>query len=164
MEYCYFQSPIGQLLLVAEQQKLCRIGFLEGKLSYTPKESWTYNEQHLQIAINQLKEYFAGRRREFTVPLTLHGTDFKKAVLEQVAKVPYGHTSSYSDIAKSIKRPLACRAVGTANATNPLPIIIPCHRIIGKNGDLTGFGGGMAVKRFLLGLEQQATSNQVAAP
>lgn len=154
MEYCYFQSPVGQLLLVAEQQKLCRIGFAEGKLCYTPEKNWAYSEQHLQIAINQLKEYFSGKRREFTVPFILHGTDFKKTVLGQVAKVRYGYTSSYSDIAKIIQRPLSCRAVGTANATNPLPIIIPCHRIIGKNGELTGFGGGIAVKRFLLDLEQ----------
>lgn len=155
MEYCYFQSPIGQLLLVAEHQLLCRIGFANGKLSYAPEKAWIHDEKPFKMVITQLHEYFTGQRQQFSIPFTLHGTDFKKTVLEQVRKVRYAHTSSYSNIAQHINRPLSSRAVGAANATNPLPIIIPCHRIIGKNGALTGFGGGIEMKSFLLDLEQR---------
>ncbi len=99
------------------------------------------------------KEYFAGKRKVFDVPHNIQATPFQQRVLHAVAQVPYGTTSSYSTIAAQINRPQAMRAVGMANARNPVPIIVPCHRIIGKNGSLTGFGGGLEIKRWLINLE-----------
>jgi methylated-DNA-[protein]-cysteine S-methyltransferase len=101
----------------------------------------------------QLVDYFAGRRREFDVPLAPAGTDFQRAAWKALAKVPYGNTLSYAELARRMERPSAVRAVGAANGANPIPIILPCHRIVGADGTLTGYGGGLEVKRRLLSLE-----------
>ncbi len=103
--------------------------------------------------IQQLAEYFAGERKQFDVPLALRGTPFQLEVWRALQRIPYGETRTYADIARAIGRPTATRAVGGANGANPIPIIIPCHRVIGSNGGLTGFGGGIDVKRRLLDLE-----------
>jgi methylated-DNA-[protein]-cysteine S-methyltransferase len=103
--------------------------------------------------IQQLAEYFAGTRKQFDLPLALRGTPFQIEVWNTLRRIPYGETRSYEDVARTIGRPTATRAVGAANGANPIPIIVPCHRVIGKNGGLTGFGGGIAVKRRLLDLE-----------
>lgn len=108
--------------------------------------------QHDQTA-DQLREYLAGERREFTIPLHRTGTPFQRAVLDAVAAVPYGARASYRDIAQAVGNPAACRAVGAANGANPLPLIIPCHRIVGASARLTGYGGGLDAKRWLLSLE-----------
>lgn len=112
-----------------------------------------YDETSFQAVTDQLNEYFAGRRQTFNVKLAPQGTDFQQQVWLQLSKIPYGQAVSYSHIAEQIGNPKANRAVGLANGKNPLPIIVPCHRVIGKDGSLTGFGGGLDVKRFLLNLE-----------
>jgi len=154
MQYCYFDSPVGRLLLAgSEQGRLTLLGFPKGSLSYEPQKHWIYDMQPFIGWIIQLNEYFHGKRRSFDLPYEIIGTEFQKRVLDCVAKVPYAATSTYSAIAQQIQHPKAVRAVGMANARNRLPIIIPCHRIIGKNGKMTGFGGGIDVKQFLLQLE-----------
>lgn len=112
-----------------------------------------YSEAYLQPYNEQLYEYFRGERQEFALPLDMRGTTFQLAVWEALRSIPYGQVCSYSDIAKSIGRPLAVRAVGMANGANPLPIVVPCHRVIGKNGALTGYGGGLPLKERLLAVE-----------
>ena len=153
MQYCYVDSPIGKLLLAGKNQNLELLGFSQGSLQYTPEPDWHYNEQAFQAWKLQLCEYFAKKRQSFDLPYKIQGTAFQQQVLQAVAKVPYGKTTSYADIAEKIQNPKAVRAVGMANSRNKLPIIIPCHRIINKNGALCGFGGGIEIKRFLLNLE-----------
>jgi methylated-DNA-[protein]-cysteine S-methyltransferase len=104
-------------------------------------------------ARRQLAEYFAGDRRAFTLPLAPRGTEFERLVWQALVAIPYGETRSYAEVAAAIGRPAACRAVGRANGSNPIAIVIPCHRVIGSDGSLTGFGGGLPLKRFLLDLE-----------
>ncbi len=108
--------------------------------------------------IRQLEEYFAGTRKQFDIPLALRGTPFQLEVWHALQQIPYGETRTYAGIAHAIGRPTATRAVGAANGANPIPIIVPCHRVIGSNGSLTGFGGGIDVKRRLLDLEAGVTS------
>jgi methylated-DNA-[protein]-cysteine S-methyltransferase len=118
----------------------------------------------------QLAEYFAGERRVFDLPLDPRGTDFERRVWQEVAAIPYGETRSYAQVARAAGRPAACRAVGRANGSNPIPLVIPCHRVIGSDGSLTGYGGGLPLKRFLLALEggrpfaEPASSSQLGLP
>ncbi len=114
---------------------------------------WIYSEKPFADAREQLSAYFAGERKSFDLNLKPGGTEFQMQVLEELQKIPYGTTLSYGDIAKRIGRPKAVRAVGAANGRNPIPIIIPCHRVIGSSGDMTGFGGGIPTKEALLRLE-----------
>lgn len=153
MNYCYMNTPIGKLLLGAADTELSLIAFPQGKMQRKPGKDWNYNEAIFSTPIQQLTEYFQGKRKIFTIKYVLQVTDFQQQVLQHVANVPYGSTKSYSDIAAQLNNPQAVRAVGSANGRNPLPILIPCHRIIGKNGTLTGFGGGLETKRYLLDLE-----------
>ena len=118
-----------------------------------PEPDWIFNEKELAEACRQLSEYFAGQRKRFELKLNPSGTEFQRQVLDELVKIPYGTTVSYSDIARRIGRPRAVRAVGAANGRNPIPVIIPCHRVIGAHGDLTGFGGGLPTKEALLRLE-----------
>lgn len=152
-QYCHYDSPIGQILLAGTQDQLLLLGLPQGKLKRVVNEKWRYNEQPFKACIQQLTEYFAGKRKNFDLNYRISGTEFQQRVLRYVAKIPYGTTVAYSAIAAQIKQPNAVRAVGGANANNPLPIIIPCHRVIGKNGTLTGFGGGLSTKEQLLRLE-----------
>lgn len=153
MNYRYISSPIGSLLLAEEQGALCIIGFPSGKGSVEPAADWSLDEHCCQQAAAQLAEYFAGDRSEFELTLAPTGTEFQLKVLDALLEIPFGETRSYADIATQIGRPKAVRAVGTANGRNPLPIVIPCHRVIGTNGSLTGFGGGLETKAYLLKLE-----------
>lgn len=153
MYYCYHATPIGDLLLAGSDEALAVIGFPEGPMRRDPDPDWIFSEKPFANVRRQLDEYFAGERREFELPLAPEGTEFQLAVLDELQRIPYGTTSSYADIAARIGRPKAVRAVGAANGRNPLPIVIPCHRVIGKSGDLTGFGGGLATKEALLRLE-----------
>jgi methylated-DNA-[protein]-cysteine S-methyltransferase len=155
MYYCYFESPIGELLLAGDDNALTMIGFPEGTMRRDPKGDWIYDERPFAEAIRQLAEYFEGTRHEFDLPLRLNGTEFQLLVLAELRRIPYGVTTSYGEIAKRIGRPKAVRAVGAANGRNPIPIIVPCHRVIGSGGDLTGFGGGLATKKALLRLEAE---------
>jgi len=155
MYYCYFDTPIGELLLAGKADSLSMIGFPKGAMRRDPEDDWIYNEAPFEIVRSQLAEYFAGERKDFDLPLSLSGTDFQVAVLEALRQIPYGETTSYGAVAKQIGRPKAVRAVGAANGRNPVPIIVPCHRVIGSSGDLTGFGGGLDTKAALLRLEAE---------
>ncbi len=155
MYYCFIESRIGELLLAGDGKALAMIGFPEGSMRRDPEPEWIYNEAIFEVVRKQLGEYFAGTRKTFDVPLALSGTEFQVSVLKALQDIPYGETTSYGAIANSVGRPKAVRAVGAANGRNPIPIIVPCHRVIGKSGDLTGFGGGLATKEALLRLEAE---------
>ena len=150
------KSPVGKLTLVANEQSLIAILWENekaGRVKLSPTEE-TKTHPVLMETENQLKEYFKGERTHFTLPLEFLGTDFQKKVWKNLQKIPYGKTYSYSDLAKKIGSPQSSRAVGAANGKNPLSIVCPCHRVIGKSGKLVGFAGGLQNKIFLLGLEQ----------
>jgi len=149
------QTPIGKIRLRASDTGLLAIDHVNQQSSLDPASENTPNHPILQQAITELDEYFAGNRQTFQTPLAPEGTTFQLSVWEALKAIPYGETASYSDIAESIKKPKAVRAVGAANGRNPLSIFIPCHRIIGKNGTLTGYAGGLETKKILLNLEQQ---------
>ncbi len=155
MYYCYLATPIGDLLLAGDEEALTLVGFPQGSMRRDPEPDWIYNEKPFAEARRQLNEYFAGERKTFELPLKLTGTEFQVQVLEELQRIPYGETKSYRDIAESIGRPKAVRAVGAANGRNPIPIIVPCHRVIGSHGELTGFGGGLDTKEALLRLEAE---------
>lgn len=155
MYYCYLTTPIGELLLAGSEAGLSVIGFPEGKMRRDPDPDWIFSEQPFAEARRQLTEYFAGKRQSFDLNLQPTGTEFQLDVLRELQKIPYGTTASYADIARRIGRPKAVRAVGAANGRNPLPVIIPCHRVIGSGGQLTGFGGGLPTKEALLRLEME---------
>ena len=159
MYYCYMESPIGELLLAGESDALAMIGFPKGAMRRDPGPDWIYNEKPFAEARRQLDEYFSGERRDFDLPLRLEGSEFQVSVLNALQKIPYGETVSYGEIAKRIGRPKAVRAVGAANGRNPIPIVVPCHRVIGSTGDLTGFGGGLDTKEALLRLEAEQTQD-----
>lgn len=153
MYYCYLDTPIGDLLLAGDEEALCLIGFPEGAMRREPEAEWIFSEKPFADALEQLSSYFAGERKTFDLTLNPGGTEFQLRVLEELQKIPYGTTRSYGDVAKRIGRPKAVRAVGAANGRNPIPIIIPCHRVIGSSGAMTGFGGGIPTKEALLRLE-----------
>ena len=153
MLYRYIESPIGKLLLAGDDAGLKFIGFPEGKGQVTPDSKWQLESDCFTDAESQLAEYFEGKRAIFELQLAPTGTDFQLEVLTALQTIPSGETRSYRDIAQQIGRPEAVRAVGAANGRNPLPIVIPCHRVIGADGSLTGFGGGLETKLFLLELE-----------
>lgn len=155
MYYCYFDTPIGELLLAGEANALSMIGFPKGVMRRDPEPDWIYNEEPFADVREQLAEYFSGERKHFDLRLTIAGTEFQLSVLEALQEIPYGETRSYGAIAKQIGRPKAVRAVGAANGRNPIPIVVPCHRVIGHTGDLTGFGGGLDTKEALLRLEAE---------
>ena len=155
MYYCYLDTPIGELLLAGEDDALTMIGFPKGTMRRDPEGDWIFNEKPLAKARRQLEEYFAGSRKNFDLPVKLNGTEFQVSVLKALQDIPYGETVSYGEIAKRIGRPKAVRAVGAANGRNPIPIVVPCHRVIGSSGDLTGFGGGLDTKEALLRLESE---------
>ncbi|MCB1691976.1 MAG: methylated-DNA--[protein]-cysteine S-methyltransferase [Pseudomonadales bacterium] len=154
MKYRHLATPIGDLLVAGDDDGLRIIGFPQGKGRIEPEADWVRDDNAFDDVETQLGEYFAGKRKHFELKLAPSGTDFQLAVLDALQQIPYGETCSYSDIATRIGKPKAVRAVGAANGRNPLPIVIPCHRVIGANGSLTGFGGGIDTKRFLLELEQ----------
>lgn len=155
MQYRKMKSPIGQLLLAGNDDVLEVIGFPEGKGVVEIQADWQERRSAFAEAVAQLKEYFAGQRKTFDLKLKPNGTEFQLAVLDALIDIPYGQTASYQDIANAVGRPKAVRAVGAANGRNPLPIVIPCHRVIGSDGSLTGFGGGLPAKQYLLALESE---------
>lgn len=153
--YQYMKSPVGKLLVAGNNKGLHLISFPKGKKRYFPEAHWVENPKPLQMVLRQLEAYFAGKLKAFSLDICLNVTPFQEKVLTTLRRVPYGETISYGELAKNIGNPKASRAVGQANARNPIPIVIPCHRVIGNNGELTGFGGGVSVKQSLLDLEQQ---------
>lgn len=123
--------------------------------TYEPsRDGWEVDDNAFPDAVEQLAEYFAGERTEFDLPLEMEGTAFQRTVWSALREIPYGETCSYGEIARNIGSPAAFRAVGLANGHNPISIIVPCHRVIGANGSLTGYGGGLERKRLLLDLEK----------
>jgi methylated-DNA-[protein]-cysteine S-methyltransferase len=152
-QYCYYQSPIGKLLLIGIDGVLEELHFPNSPGQKQIAEDWQYDEVSFQKTIQQLIEYFAGNRQEFDLKIAPKGTAFQERVWQELRKIPFGQTASYGEIAERIGNRKASRAIGMANGKNPIPIIVPCHRVIGKDGSLTGFGGGLDLKKQLLKLE-----------
>ena len=156
-------SPIGRLLIASREETICEILFPR-QISATQEPGRASPKQGvIQAAVEQIEAYFDGRLRTFDLPLAPRGTDFQRRVWNELQTIEYGETTSYGEIAKRIGSPRAARAVGAANGRNPIPLVIPCHRVIGADGSLTGFGGGLRIKRALLALEQMHTSSVVGA-
>jgi len=152
--YTYLETPIGTLLLAGcRDHGLRYVSFQRGKGAKVPESQWQRSDAPFRDAIRQLKEYFRGKRVAFDLKLNPKGTPFQLEVWRALARIPYGTTRSYAQIARRVGRPRAMRAVGLANGRNPLPIIVPCHRVIGSGGQLVGYGGGLPIKQALLQLE-----------
>jgi methylated-DNA-[protein]-cysteine S-methyltransferase len=149
-------SPIGRLLLAGTAQALARVQFQAGPRPLRPPREWSHDVAPFAPVLGQLKEYFAGTRRAFQLPLAPQGSTFQRAVWRALLAIPYGETVSYGELARRLGLANGARAVGLANGANPLPILVPCHRVIGADGSLTGFGGGLPIKRALLSLEGAA--------
>lgn len=157
--YTYANSPLGELLLVSDGENLCGLYMdkSEGK-PHTIDVSTMCRKDTLPVFVEtekQLNQYFSKQRRSFQLPIKMSGTEFQKSVWQQLTFIEYGSTASYGDVARQIRNPSACRAVGLANGHNPISIVVPCHRVVGANGSLTGYGGGLRRKQFLLDLESQ---------
>ncbi|MCH5265858.1 MAG: methylated-DNA--[protein]-cysteine S-methyltransferase [Lachnospiraceae bacterium] len=157
-----YASPLGTLEIEAEEglpegssPGICALRFLPEEHRTMREPPFPTGQNLLRQACQELEEYFAGKRKVFSVPLSVHGTEFQERVWKELQKIPYGTTCSYGQLAAAIGKPKACRAVGMANNRNPLPIFIPCHRVIGSNGKLVGYGGGLDIKEKLLKLEQE---------
>ncbi len=149
--YFFYETPIGRLQVFADAEYITGISFFEKRVtSVVEEETPLIKKMYLQ-----LKEYFDGKRQLFDVPLRLEGTIFQQLTWNALLEIPYGETRSYKQIAEAIGKPAACRAVGMANNRNPIPILIPCHRVVGANGSLTGYAGGLDVKMRLLELEKR---------
>jgi len=148
-------SPVGPLFLAASAKGLVRLEF-ESRVMKLDSNNIDLRESKQALApyLRELEEYFAGERREFTVPLDLRGTEFQLACWRALLRIPYGETRSYADIARAIGHPHAFRAVGMSNNRNPVAIVVPCHRVIAASGSLCGYGGGLDIKRKLLELER----------
>ena len=155
--YSYYDSPVGKLLLAGDESALTLISFPGGKAARQPAPDWLRRNELFTAVKQQLAAYFAGELTEFDLALRPEGTVFQRQVWQALRTIPYAETRSYGEIAAEVGKPEASRAVGAANGQNPLPIVIPCHRVIGSKGDLTGFGGGLACKKHLLALEQAHT-------
>jgi methylated-DNA-[protein]-cysteine S-methyltransferase len=157
--YTYLDTPVGTLLLAGcRDHGLRYVSFQRGKGAKVPESQWQQSDAPFRDAIRQLKEYFRGKRTAFDLKLHPKGTPFQLDVWRALRQIPYGATRSYAQIARRVGRPLAVRAVGLANGRNPLPIIVPCHRVIGTDGHLVGYGGGLPIKQVLLQLEGVALS------
>lgn len=151
MRYCTLTTPIGELLLTADDDGALTAVHLPGRHGDT--DGWERDDELLADARRQLTEYFAGERTTFDLPLRPAGAPFQLRVWDALLRIPYGETASYGEIARELGHPTAARAVGAANGRNPLAIVVPCHRVIGSNGSLTGYAGGLECKRALLDLE-----------
>ena len=148
-------SPIGPLTVVREGGELVRLA-MSPPAHLDPDELGGRSDEGFGDVVRQLREYFAGERTTFDLPLRPHGSAFELAVWDQLTRIPYGETRSYGYVAKAVGEPGGAQAVGAANGRNPLAVVVPCHRVIGADGALVGFGGGLPRKRFLLDLEQRA--------
>ncbi|MCW1932406.1 methylated-DNA--[protein]-cysteine S-methyltransferase [Pararhodobacter zhoushanensis] len=153
LSYTHIASPVGDLLVAGTAEALHFLSFPSGHKSFGPRPDWRRADAPFRAVKEQLAAYFAGELHRFDLPLHLSGTAFQTSVWHSLATIPLGETRTYGQIAALLGRPKASRAVGAANGNNPVPIILPCHRVIGSNGSLTGFGGGLPVKDYLLRLE-----------
>jgi methylated-DNA-[protein]-cysteine S-methyltransferase len=152
--YTTIESPIGELLLLSDGEALTGLYMQEGRKPRTIAPDWVQSMEPFANVKTQLEEYFAGERTTFDVKLAAEGAPFEREVWHALEAIPYGETVSYGEIARRVGQPTASRAVGTANGRNPISVIVPCHRVIGANGSLTGYGGGLERKRLLLELER----------
>jgi methylated-DNA-[protein]-cysteine S-methyltransferase len=157
--YSIIESPVGKLMLVADVSALTGVYFVGHDHIPAASRTWTLDAQNpvLQKTAKQLGEYFAGKRSSFSIPLRLSGTDFQEKIWKEIARIPFGETISYSDLAQRAGAPAAIRAAGTSTGRNPVAIIVPCHRIVEKSGGLGGFAGGLDRKRHLHKLEKIET-------
>ncbi len=155
LAYGYFDSPVGPLLVAGDADQLHLISFPTESRTKISQAGWHREDSLFVEVFGQLYAYFAGELTQFDLPMRLAGTAFQNKVWTALCDIPYGETISYGGLASRIRKPTASRAVGSANGANPLPIVVPCHRVIGSNKSLTGFGGGVETKRFLLAHEQR---------
>jgi methylated-DNA-[protein]-cysteine S-methyltransferase len=160
--YTTMDSPIGELLLLGDGEALHGLYMQEGRKPIGISPSWELSPAAFADVREQLTEYFAGGRTSFDVPLVMAGAPFQRRVWHALQDIPYGETISYGELARRIDQPSAARAVGMANGSNPIAVIVPCHRVIGANGTLTGYGGGIERKRLLLDLEASAIAPQLS--
>ncbi len=151
LRYQILPTPCGPLRLAIDSIGLARVDFMDEGM--TTPDDWEQDGVALAPYVQQFVEWFAGSRQQFDLPLSLHGTEFQRAAWLALAEIPYGQTCSYGEQAAKLGRPRAVRAIGAANGRNPLPIILPCHRVIGRDGSLTGYAGGLDRKRWLLAHE-----------
>ena len=158
MNFDMMESPVGELLIVADDVAVRMISFDKGELSGETAKGWRRGGALVAEARRQLGEYFQGRRRQFDLPLAPSGTPFQLRAWQALRDIPYGATRSYGEQARAMGQPRAVRAVGAANGRNPIAIVVPCHRVIGGDGKLTGYGGGLDVKQYLLDLEQRPSA------
>lgn len=154
-QYRYIDSRIGRIWVAWCNEGLVSVGFADQKKGAQIDPDWEYNASLRCDAIDQLRAYFAGTLRKFDLPLVLRGTDFQKRVWRELARIPFGQTTTYGEIADRLGKPTASRAVGAANGQNRIAIVLPCHRVIGRDGSLTGFAGGVDKKSGLLKFESQ---------
>jgi len=152
--YVWMESPVGKLLLVADEDGLIEIAFAEGRTTPIVHPEWTCGGALLGEPVRQLEAFFGGELRDFDLPLKPRGTPFQQRVWKLLREIPFGETISYGELARRAGNPAASRAVGLANGSNPIAIVIPCHRVIGSNGKLTGYGGGLQNKRWLIDFER----------
>jgi methylated-DNA-[protein]-cysteine S-methyltransferase len=155
MHYSYLSSPFGPILIAGDEDGLRLINFQRHTSLPPAASAWVEDRQPLRNAIDQLKAYFAGTLRTFTLQLAPPGTPFQQSVWQALQDIPYGETTSYGALARQLGKPQASRAVGAANGRNPLAIVIPCHRVIGSTGKLTGYAGGLDIKEALLDFERR---------
>src|SRR5580692_3606017 len=156
--YAHWDGLLGTMLLAANERGLRSVNFAASKRAEQPQANWREDGAFFSETIRQLRAYFEGELREFDVPLAPEGTEFQMRVWQSLRDIPYGETISYGQLAARLGNPKASRAVGLANGSNPIPIIIPCHRVIGGNGSLVGYGGGLPLKKKLLALESRQLS------
>jgi len=154
IRYTQIESPLGRLLLAMDEAGLRHIRFLAGRHGARPEPAWRRDRAPFTALIRELRAYFHGELERFDQPLAPQGTGFQLTVWKELCGIPYGETISYQELAERVGNPHASRAVGMANGANPIPIVIPCHRVIGSNGQLTGYGGGLGLKQKLLALER----------
>lgn len=160
VRYCTLASPIGELVIATQPDGVCRIAWERDKYFSDIPEDWQLSDALHHPVIEQLTEYFAGQRQHFTLPVAQVGTEFQQAAWQALCKIPFGETRSYGEQAVLLGNAKAVRAVGAANGRNQVPIIVPCHRVIGANGSLTGFAGGTNTKAWLLNHEATQTGQQ----
>ncbi|HEY8506643.1 MAG TPA: methylated-DNA--[protein]-cysteine S-methyltransferase [Gemmataceae bacterium] len=154
MYFTHLDSPLGPVLVAGDGAGLRFVSFQRSEAATRPAPDWVEAPEKFREACRQLRAYFAGELTAFDLPLSPQGTPFQRQVWRALCEIPYGEAVSYAEVARRIGRPTAARAVGSANRSNPLAVVVPCHRVIGSSGDLVGYAGGLEVKRFLLRLER----------
>ena len=157
ISYTIVESLVGDLIIYGTESSLMGVGLLRARDWTKERETWVERPEVFREIIGQLQGYFSGTLKRFEMPISLSGTEFQRSIYRQLINIPYGETRSYSDIAEAIGNKKAVRAVGNANSKNPIAIVVPCHRVIGRDGSLTGFAGGIEAKKILLRLENAAS-------